>query len=321
MSNAPGFFKDFLASLKSVVYSGSYNDLTNKPTLGTAAALNVGNSASQILQKTSDNKYPVGDGSNLTNIIVSDITPSIPYSVISAVVDANGRANFMSSALTQLNFNVTVPIKIRYPIGTVEINATMTSISTGLANGINYITKEFGGNPYFTLLQPVEQFEAPASPAAGQLWLDLSVSPYVPKKWNGSAWVTTQYVKLGEVVISALVIGTPTNYMLNGVYVGKITNAALATTYTINANIGSSFSITGKVIADSSTGDGYSLNVVSCDSGLSANGRGTLANANTKNVAKIITAQSSWQHVLGNGYTFPGAVNSPYIEYVAKRNF
>jgi microcystin-dependent protein len=38
MSNAPGFFKDFLASLKSVAFSGSYTDLTNKPTISTAGA-------------------------------------------------------------------------------------------------------------------------------------------------------------------------------------------------------------------------------------------------------------------------------------------
>lgn len=255
MANIPQFLKTFIATLKPVATSGSYTDLTNKPTisaagtsgsytdltnkptLGTAAALDVGNSADQILQKTSDNKYPVGDGSNLTNIIASDIAPSIPYSVISAVVDANGRANFMSSASTQLDFNVTVPIKVCYANGSVETNATMTSISTGLANGINYIIKEFGGDPYFTLLQPVEQFEAPASPAAGQLWLDLSVLPYVPKKWNGSSWVTTQFVKLGEVVITTLVIGTPINYALNGFFSGEKTQPYSTGSFSCNLGV------------------------------------------------------------------------------------
>lgn len=86
MSNISGYLKSLVSSLSTVATSGSYtdlinkpiistagasgayNDLTGKPTLGTAAALDVGNNANQILQKTSDNKYPVGDGSNLFNV-------------------------------------------------------------------------------------------------------------------------------------------------------------------------------------------------------------------------------------------------------------
>lgn len=45
-----------------------YNDLTNLPTLGTAAALDVGTGAGQVVQMTGSAKLPAIDGSDLTNL-------------------------------------------------------------------------------------------------------------------------------------------------------------------------------------------------------------------------------------------------------------
>lgn len=45
----------------------------------------------------------------------------------------------------------------------------------------------------------------------GDLWLNLSVSLNTPKKWNGTSWVVTQFVRLGEFVRTSGVIGTVTN--------------------------------------------------------------------------------------------------------------
>jgi hypothetical protein len=73
-----------------------YADLSNKPTLGTAAALDVGTTANKVVQLGPDGKLLALDGSNLTNVISSGAAPSIPYSVISAKTDSNGYANFIT---------------------------------------------------------------------------------------------------------------------------------------------------------------------------------------------------------------------------------
>jgi hypothetical protein len=54
--------------LANVATSGNYDDLTNKPTLGTAAALDVGTSANSVVQLDIDGKLPAVDGSFLTGI-------------------------------------------------------------------------------------------------------------------------------------------------------------------------------------------------------------------------------------------------------------
>jgi len=59
--------------LASVAASGSYNDLIDKPVLGSAAALNVGTAANQIVQLDASAKLPAVDGSQLTNIPVGKV--------------------------------------------------------------------------------------------------------------------------------------------------------------------------------------------------------------------------------------------------------
>jgi len=59
--------------LAAVAVSGSYTDLSNKPALGSAAALNVGTAANQIVQLDSNAKLPAVDGSQLTNIPVGEV--------------------------------------------------------------------------------------------------------------------------------------------------------------------------------------------------------------------------------------------------------
>lgn len=71
MANIPQFLKTFIASIKPVATTGAYSDLTGKPTLGTAAALDVGTTANKVIQLTSEAKLPAVDGSNLTNLPTS----------------------------------------------------------------------------------------------------------------------------------------------------------------------------------------------------------------------------------------------------------
>lgn len=56
------------SSLASVATSGSYSDLTSAPTLGTAAAADVGTSAGNVVQLDGTGKLPAVDGSALTNL-------------------------------------------------------------------------------------------------------------------------------------------------------------------------------------------------------------------------------------------------------------
>ena len=54
-----------------LVYTGSYTDLANLPTLGTASALNVGTAASSVVQLSANAKLPAVDGSALSNVNVT----------------------------------------------------------------------------------------------------------------------------------------------------------------------------------------------------------------------------------------------------------
>jgi hypothetical protein len=54
--------------LATVAASGAYSDLTGKPTLGTAAALNAGTTVGNLVQVQTGGKLPALDGSLLTNL-------------------------------------------------------------------------------------------------------------------------------------------------------------------------------------------------------------------------------------------------------------
>jgi hypothetical protein len=64
-------------TLAAVALSGDYDDLSDKPTLGTAAALNVGTSALNVVQLDATAKLPAVDGSLLTNLPVAPGTGDV----------------------------------------------------------------------------------------------------------------------------------------------------------------------------------------------------------------------------------------------------
>jgi hypothetical protein len=72
--------------LATVATSGDYPDLLNKPTLGTAAALDVGTGANQVVQLDGTAKLPAVDGSQLTNL-------PVPMGVGDVVGPASATAN------------------------------------------------------------------------------------------------------------------------------------------------------------------------------------------------------------------------------------
>ena len=56
------------SSLNTVATSGAYTDLSGTPTLGTAAALDVGTGANNIPQLNGSGQLPAVDGSQLTGV-------------------------------------------------------------------------------------------------------------------------------------------------------------------------------------------------------------------------------------------------------------
>ncbi|MFZ5715745.1 MAG: hypothetical protein ACOY3N_23205 [Bradyrhizobium sp.] len=70
------FVQAVILALATVARTGAYADLSGKPTLGTAAALNVGTLANQIVQLDGSAKLPAVDGSALTNVAATNVTLS-----------------------------------------------------------------------------------------------------------------------------------------------------------------------------------------------------------------------------------------------------
>jgi hypothetical protein len=104
-------------ALATVAASGAYADLSGKPSLGTAAPLNVGTSASQVVQLDASAKLPAVDGSQLTNIGVKTVkvqkftatgtyTPSagMLYCIIECVGGGGGGAGADATSAGQLTF-------------------------------------------------------------------------------------------------------------------------------------------------------------------------------------------------------------------------
>lgn len=53
------------------------------------------------------------------------------------------------------------------------------------------------------LNDPIQQGTAPSAPTEGTLWMDISKSPPVLKRWSGSEWETINEVEVGGVNLIA----------------------------------------------------------------------------------------------------------------------
>tara|TARA_A200000159_G_scaffold164775_2_gene196190 strand:- start:8 stop:397 length:390 start_codon:yes stop_codon:yes gene_type:complete len=67
------------ASLHAVATSGAYSDVTGTPSLGTAAALNVGTGANNIPQLDSSGKLGAIDGSQLTGVSAFSFASTLAF--------------------------------------------------------------------------------------------------------------------------------------------------------------------------------------------------------------------------------------------------
>lgn len=77
-------------SLATVATTGSYNDLSNTPSLGTASALDFGTSATNVIQLDSNAKLPAVDGSQLTNLPASGASNLVGLTDVTIASIADG---------------------------------------------------------------------------------------------------------------------------------------------------------------------------------------------------------------------------------------
>jgi hypothetical protein len=63
-----------VTGLAAVANSGAYSDLSGRPTLGTAAAFDVGTTANKVIQLDAVGALPAVSGANLTGLVTADLT-------------------------------------------------------------------------------------------------------------------------------------------------------------------------------------------------------------------------------------------------------
>jgi hypothetical protein len=109
------FVQAVIAALATVARTGAYSDLTGKPTLGTAAALDVGTTASKVVQLTAAGKYPAVDGSLITGVSASLTSGRQVLGANVALGAAGANADLLSAALTQGTYLVVAKAAFKDP--------------------------------------------------------------------------------------------------------------------------------------------------------------------------------------------------------------
>lgn len=126
-----------LLGLAVVATSGAYGDLSGRPTLGTAAALNVGTSANNVVQLDGTGKLPAVDASQLTSVPGSTAAATQAQQEAASATNvfvAPGRQQYHpSAAKAWVNFN---------GAGTVAIRRSF-NVSSITDNGIGDYTVNF----------------------------------------------------------------------------------------------------------------------------------------------------------------------------------
>ena len=226
-------------------YLQKVNNLSDINNASTALA-NLGGQASlgYTPLRPSNNLSDVSNASTaLANLGGISTASQVPYSVNSGAV-SSGYASFITSlsnssvkiAATATNIVLT---HANSATETISADYTITGMSS---NGTYNIVKEYGSNPSASINTITEAFVAPSSPSSGDYWLNIGIKPYQPYKYNGSAWVSTQFVRLGEVTISGGVMGTPISYAFNGYYYkDNISTPSNGTNTAILHNIGTTY--------------------------------------------------------------------------------
>ena len=119
------------ASLATVATSGSYNDLSNLPTLGTSAALDVGTGANNVVQLDGTGKLPAVDGSLLTNLPTGDTAVNITIDTTNFNNNLSGTDTTVQVALETLD-DITLGTAAALDVGTGANNVVQLDGSGNL---------------------------------------------------------------------------------------------------------------------------------------------------------------------------------------------
>jgi hypothetical protein len=159
--------------LATVATSGAYSDLSGTPTLGTAAALDAGTSASNVVQLDVSARLPAVDGSQLTNLPSAGAASETVAGVIEIATNAEATAatatdkaivpsNLGSVNVSTLNndagYLTSAPVtSVNSLTGAVNLTAAdVGALATGdnvsaLVNDAGYITSAPVSRMAFTL--------------------------------------------------------------------------------------------------------------------------------------------------------------------------
>jgi hypothetical protein len=118
-----------------VATSGAYSDLSGLPTLGTAAALDVGTTALKVVQLDASAKLPAVDGSQLTNLPSAPVTSVAGRTgdVTLSASDISGLATVATSgAYSDLSGLPTLGTAAALDVGTTALNVVQLDASAKL---------------------------------------------------------------------------------------------------------------------------------------------------------------------------------------------
>ncbi len=190
------------------------------------------------------------------------------------------------------------------------------SISSG-NEGDYIIIGEFELYEYFAGGNITESITAPVSPANGDYWLNIGVKPLKSYKYNGSDWIETQFVKLGEVTKTSGTLGTPVSYAFNGYYDSKWFSVSTSNSYYKYFNVGCDVQL-DLYVSTSSSGTNKQRVYACVDTAYNETFGAVMVNT-TKLSARIRTGSNDLN--IGRGNNFNGSITSGYYQLIAKRSF
>ena len=197
----------------------------------------------------------------------------IRQTVLSGPVDSNGHADFLEvgTGLQVVSKNLdTSPLQVTFgqgfensipsdKVSTINNNLTWDNLED---NTVNFLYLEMNGSGGVTtgsgILPPEYAYIKPASPSSGQFFYPTT---HLEKGsvWNGSSWVPTLRLYVGECVTSSGVVTDVVSYAYNGRMYVKDVTMPRSSSAVINHNIGTELIEVENYLVFINDLDGYSV--------------------------------------------------------------
>ena len=203
-----GKIKKFFSDLKAVAFSGSYNDLSDQPTIPAAQVNSDWNATSgkaQILNKPS--LATVATSGSYNDLSNKPTIPTVNNATLTIQKNGTNVETFTANASSNKTANITVPTKVSeltndsgYTTNTgtvtqVKVGSTAYNPSSGIVSLPAYLISGYAypsGNsnkPYFK----VAEFEQSVSGQQINTQLNLFVSSYYSPLGDGILWVSCRW--------------------------------------------------------------------------------------------------------------------------------